>query len=134
MHNALDDLKRSGNVFGWGFYFLLISLGSPHVRPMGHTCGEPNEIELTASHGLLLPPLSRPENANCKDGKVYLIGHGASDPLGWESWMQGSEASNTMPLPPRSLLAAPWQQACPLPCKTHLRVIVRPSHMGPVSN
>jgi hypothetical protein len=22
---------------------------------------------------------------------IYLIGHGASDPLGWESWMQGSE-------------------------------------------
>ena len=25
----------------------MISLGAPHVRPMGHTCGEPNEIELT---------------------------------------------------------------------------------------
>ena len=31
--------------FGWVFF--LISLGSPHVRPMGRTCGEPNEIELT---------------------------------------------------------------------------------------
>ena len=30
----------------------MISLGSPHVRPMGHTCGEPNEIELTAAHRL----------------------------------------------------------------------------------
>ena len=36
--------------FGWVFF--LISLGgqAPHVRctPMGRTCGEPNEIELTA--------------------------------------------------------------------------------------
>ena len=31
--------------FGWAFF--LISLGSPHVRPVGRTCGEPNEIELT---------------------------------------------------------------------------------------
>ena len=31
----------------------MIPLGSPHVRctPMGHTCGEPNEIELTGAHG-----------------------------------------------------------------------------------
>ena len=26
----------------------MISSGSPHVRPMGHTCGEPDEIGLTA--------------------------------------------------------------------------------------
>ena len=26
----------------------MISSGSPHVRPMGRTCGEPDEIELTA--------------------------------------------------------------------------------------
>ena len=32
-----------------------------------------------------------PENENSPDGKVYLIGHGSSDPLGWLSWMQGSE-------------------------------------------
>ena len=25
----------------------MISSGSPHVRPMGRTCGEPDEIELT---------------------------------------------------------------------------------------
>ena len=33
--------------FEWVFF--LISLGgqAPHVRPMGRTCGEPNEIELT---------------------------------------------------------------------------------------
>ena len=32
--------------FGWVFF--LISLGgqAPHIRPMGRTCGEPNEIEL----------------------------------------------------------------------------------------
>jgi len=28
------------------------------------------------------------ENEHSPDGFVYLIGHGASDPLGWESWMQ----------------------------------------------
>ena len=32
-----------------------------------------------------------PENENSPDGKVYLIGHSSSDPLGWLSWMQGSE-------------------------------------------
>ena len=38
--------------FGWVLF--LISSGSPHVRctPMGRTCGEPNEIELPAAHGL----------------------------------------------------------------------------------
>ena len=25
----------------------MISLGSPHARPVGRTCGEPKEIELT---------------------------------------------------------------------------------------
>ena len=38
--------KRAVNFFGWVFF--LISSGSPHVRPMGRTCGEPDEIELTA--------------------------------------------------------------------------------------
>ena len=35
--------------FGWVFF--LISLGSPHVRPMGvhRTCEEPNDFELTAT-------------------------------------------------------------------------------------
>ena len=39
--------KRAVIFFGWVLF--LISLGSPHVRPMGvHcTCGEPSEIELT---------------------------------------------------------------------------------------
>ena len=31
--------------FGWAFF--LVSFGSPHVRPMGRTCGGPSEIELT---------------------------------------------------------------------------------------
>ena len=38
--------KRAVKYFGWVFF--LISSGSPHVRPMGRTCGEPDEIELTA--------------------------------------------------------------------------------------
>ena len=33
---------------------IMILLASPHVlrAHMGHTCGEPNEIGLTAAHGL----------------------------------------------------------------------------------
>ena len=46
-------LKRSGDIFRWGGVCFLISLGSPHVRPMGRTCGEPNVFELTAAHGVL---------------------------------------------------------------------------------
>ena len=38
--------KRAVKFFGWVFF--LISSGSPHVRPMGRTCGEPDEIGLTA--------------------------------------------------------------------------------------
>ena len=42
--------KRAVIFFGWVFF--LISSGSPHARctPMGvhRTCGEPDEIELTA--------------------------------------------------------------------------------------
>ena len=48
-----------------GGYFFLISFGgqAPHVlrAHMGmHTCGEPNEIELTAAHRLFYRPLFRP--------------------------------------------------------------------------
>ena len=43
--------KKSGNIFYilifFGWVFFLNSSGSPHVRPMGSTCGEPTEIELT---------------------------------------------------------------------------------------
>ena len=35
---------RAVTCFGWVFF--LISSGSPHVRPMGRTCGAPGEIEL----------------------------------------------------------------------------------------
>ena len=38
--------NRAGIIFGWVFF--LISFGSPHVRPMGRTCGEQSEIELTS--------------------------------------------------------------------------------------
>ena len=42
------SVKRAVMFLGWVFF--LISLGSPHVlrAHMGRTCGEPNEIELTA--------------------------------------------------------------------------------------
>ena len=43
---AVRSRKRAVKCFGWVFF--LISSGSPHVRPMGRTCGEPDEIELTA--------------------------------------------------------------------------------------
>ena len=38
---------KSGDIFRV-LVFFLISSGSPHVRPMGRTCGEPDEIGLTA--------------------------------------------------------------------------------------
>ena len=41
--------KRAVKHFGWGFF--LISFGSPHVRPMERTCGEPDDIELTPIGG-----------------------------------------------------------------------------------
>ena len=45
---AVRSRKRAVKFFGWVFF--LISSGSPHVRctPMARTCGEPDEIELTA--------------------------------------------------------------------------------------
>ena len=42
---------KSGRVMLCGWVFFLLSLGSPHVRRMGRTCGEPNEIELTLHRG-----------------------------------------------------------------------------------
>ena len=51
MKRGVRDLKKKKVVIFFGWVFFLISLGgqAPHVRctPMGHTCGEPNEIELT---------------------------------------------------------------------------------------
>ena len=48
--------ERAVIFFGWVFFLINISLGSPHVL-LAHmwalnTRGEPNEIELTAAHGL----------------------------------------------------------------------------------
>ena len=37
--------KEAATFFGW--VFLSISLDPPHVHPVGRTCGEPTEIELT---------------------------------------------------------------------------------------
>ena len=45
--------NKSGCIFRVGIWVsFLISLGSPHVRrtSMGHTCGEPNEVDVTAAH------------------------------------------------------------------------------------
>ena len=50
--------KRAVIFFGWVFF--LISYGSPHVRPMGRTCGEPDEIELTAMGVKLNGPAAGP--------------------------------------------------------------------------
>ena len=56
---AMDEVRAlfqaSGDIFR--VVFFLISLGSPRVlrAHMGHTCGEPNEIELTAARGIVLP-------------------------------------------------------------------------------
>ena len=40
--------------FEWVFFLVDVNVlsGSPRVRTMGHACGEPNVIELTAAHGL----------------------------------------------------------------------------------
>ena len=48
---APREKKRAVTCFGWVFF--LTSSGSPHVRctPMGRTCGEPDEIELTPMCG-----------------------------------------------------------------------------------
>ena len=43
----------------------LISSGSPHVRPMGRTCGEPDEIELTR-HGGEIERLSSTIPSRCE--------------------------------------------------------------------
>ena len=53
--------KRAEMFFGWVFF--LISSGSPHVRPMGRTCGEPDEIELTAMGVKLNGPRCRARRA-----------------------------------------------------------------------
>ena len=44
---SFEAKKKEGILSGWVFF--LISLGSPHVRPIGRTCGEPNEIELAVA-------------------------------------------------------------------------------------
>ena len=45
-NHVVRSRKRAVKCFEWVFF--LISSGSPHVRPMGRTCREPDEIELTA--------------------------------------------------------------------------------------
>ena len=45
---GVAHLARKKAVIFFGWVFFLISLGLPHVHPMGRACGEPNEIELTA--------------------------------------------------------------------------------------
>ena len=56
LQRGLVPEKGAVTFFGWAFF--LISLGSPHVRPMGvhhagvhRTCGEPTEIESTPHGG-----------------------------------------------------------------------------------
>ena len=54
----------------------MISLGSPHVlrAHMGHTCGEPNEIELPATHRLFYLSCSGPENPAVKGSGPFWTG------------------------------------------------------------
>jgi len=74
--------KKAGIFFGWVFF--LISSGSPHVRctPMGRTCGEPDEIELTPmgvklnGSGRVLPLLfQRERHKHCGCSRCVLL-HG----------------------------------------------------------
>ena len=60
----------------------MISCGSPHVRPMGRTCGEPDEIELTAMGVKLngsrcrLPADQQPHHGLHRPGHDELEPHG----------------------------------------------------------
>ena len=93
--------KRAVIFFGWVFF--LISPGSPHVRPMGRTCGEPDEIELAAM-GVEL-------NGSCRERPR--IGRRAWRVTRWcwpcreRPWMACRSASASC-LPPRQ------------PCRRHL--------------
>ena len=43
------DTKKGGDAhFGCVFFLILSGGQAPHVRPVGRTCGEPDEIELAA--------------------------------------------------------------------------------------
>ena len=46
---------------GWVFFLIPLGGQAPHMlrAHMGHTCGEPNEIELTAAHGSFYRPVER---------------------------------------------------------------------------
>ena len=57
---AYVSRKRAAIVFGWVFFLILV--GSPRMlrAHMGHTCGEPNEIELAAAYAGLVVGANAP--------------------------------------------------------------------------
>ena len=80
--------ERKKSVMFFGCVFFLISFGSPHVRctPMGRTCGEPNEIELTAIRVILngsceqVTASTVVRTHSCPDNEY--LQHGVQDPAG----------------------------------------------------
>ena len=57
---AVAARKRSGNIFRVGIFLDFVRLTTRAPYAMGHTCGEPNEIELTATHRLFYRSFSGP--------------------------------------------------------------------------
>ena len=51
---ACSKKKRAVMFFGWVVFLISVRGQAPHVlrAHTGHTCGEPDEIEMTAVHGL----------------------------------------------------------------------------------
>ena len=60
LRRSMTASTKRGNIFRVGTFFFLISLGGQAPRVLrahvGHTCGEPTEIEPTAAHVLVYHP------------------------------------------------------------------------------
>ena len=68
----VGDGEQNKRYYFSGGYFSLISLGSPHVRPMGRTRGEADEIELTAAHGLFYRSFSGEPHIDGENGDLVM--------------------------------------------------------------
>ena len=68
--------KKSGNIFRVCIVLDCVRLTTRvPVCPMGRTCGEPNEIDLTAAQGLLTAPFQGHEAAREKMSSGYSYKH-----------------------------------------------------------
>ena len=66
--------KKSGEIFGWVRF--LISLGSPHVRPVGRTCRRAGEVELAPIEAELNGSRSADAAAIAPVARTEGLGHG----------------------------------------------------------